>query len=154
MSCACQIANLHLAFLDRFVARSLSEQLFAYKRLIDDVLVLHDVKVSADHILCILNEFEAGIVITHDADEDPLCVHYLDLLIKIDRNSFSYATYRKPMNSYSYTPANSCHPPTVFDAVIATELCRLDRTCLQDYDFQSQCTFFFAKLGLRGYSLE
>ena len=154
LSCACQLANLHLIMLDILVIQSLSRHLFAYQRFIDDILVVFDVCISVDSILHLMNSFEDGILITHDSSEDPLCVHFLDLTIDIQNSHLRYATYRKPMNAYAYTPANSCHPQSVFDAVVATETCRIARTCSEIEDFNSQVMFFIRKLGLRGYSAE
>ena len=153
LSCACQVANLHLVAMDEFMQQSLRGQIYAYKRFIDDILIVYSDQVEVAVLVQLLNEFEPGIKVTHEV-EHPLHVSFLDISIDIRDNQLKYTTYRKPMNTYAYTPADSCHPDAVFRGVIATELIRLRRTCSHAEDFNSQVLFFFQKLNLRGYSLE
>ena len=100
-----------------------------------------------------MNVFEPGTKVTHD-HEDPLVLNFLDVTFDIRNNHLRYVTYRKQRNAYAYTPANSCHPDSVFNAVISTELMRIHRTCASPDDFNAQVLFFFSKLSLRGYSVD
>ena len=134
LSCACQIANLHLVGMDNFVKDSLCRQIFAYKRFIDDILIVYSSDITVESIPELLNQFEPGIKVTHE-EEDPHRVDFLDVTFIIHDKHLRHVTYRKKLNAYAYTPANSCHPDSVFCAIIATEFIRLRRTCSHTSDF-------------------
>ena len=144
LSCACQVVNLHLVAMDEFMLTSLRGQIYAYKRFIDDILVVYSDQVAVDVLEQPLNEFESGIKVSHE-EEDPLHVHFLDVDIDIRDRQLKYSVYRNPMNMYAYTPADSCHPDSVFRGIIATELQRLRRTCSHTDAFENQVLFFCRK---------
>ena len=56
-----------------------------------------------------------------------LSVPDLDLRITIAGSSLSFTTFRKAQNSCSYLPRSSCHPRSVFNALISGEVVRLSR---------------------------
>ena len=91
--------------MDEFMQQSLRGQIYAYKRFIDDILIVHSDQVEVAVSVQLLNEFELGIKVTHEV-EHPLHVSFLDISIDIRDNRLKYTTYRKPMNTYAYTPAD------------------------------------------------
>ena len=104
-------------------------------------------------MLSSFNAFEAGLIITHDNDEDPKHTHFLDIDLDISRDVLDHAVYRKPLNTYNYTPANSCHARQTFDGIVATELNRLSRICKCKTRYDAEVLFFFDKLHQRGYDI-
>ena len=151
LSCACQIANLFLRGLDRMVARDFNMHLLAYKRFIDDILVVTRTRQIISEILAAMNNWQSAITVTQDADENPKSVHFLDLWIHVSGAQVKYETYRKPLCLYMYTPFNSCHPFSVKRGIVLTELRRLllTNSCESDFDHHRQ--LLFSKLKARGY---
>ena len=96
--------------------------------------------------------FDSLLSITFDAG-DLNKISFLDLLLHIVEGELVYSTYRKPLNTYNYTPANSNHPNAVFDGIVMKELCRLHRTNSTHDSFLGQLQFFQARLKDRGYNL-
>ena len=66
---------------------------------------------------------------------------------------FTFQTFRKPLCSYCYTPAYSCHNPSIFRAIVKTELIRLLRTNFEEGTFLYHVEFFVGKLQRCGYAL-
>ena len=54
-------------------------------------------------------------------------VVFLDLDISLAQGQFAIQTYRKPQNAYLYIPRTSCHPKSVYTALIVGETQRLFR---------------------------
>ena len=54
-------------------------------------------------LLKLLNSFDQSIVVTHENNEQPDHVHFLDIDFR-SSPTMAYSTYRKPLCSYSYTP--------------------------------------------------
>ena len=152
LSCGVQIANITLFELDLHVADTLGWRLVAYKRFVDDALCVHDNSLDINTILLAFNSWHASITVTHDsAERDGLSTSFLDLDIKILNCRIHFSTFRKPANTYAYTPFNSAHPVSCFKGIVATELFRLLRTNETCKDYEFQCGFFLQKLRYRGY---
>ena len=125
-----------------------------YKRFVDDVLVITRSKVHTPDMLQALNSFDPLINCTQDGLEADDRVSFLDLDIDYSGGKLVYSTFRKPLATYNYTPADSCHPGATLLGIVATESVRLLRTNSTCEKFNFQRNFFASKLKLRGYNLK
>ena len=84
-----------------------------------------------------------------------VCAHlsFLGLLLVLQDAHVSYSTFRKPLNSYCYIPADSNHACSVRRGIICTELIRLLRTNLGWDAFYHQVCVFINELKLRGFAI-
>jgi hypothetical protein len=155
LSCAVQVANITFHECDLHVSATLTWMLNLYTRFVDDALCIYDCDITVDRILALFNSWHANIIVTHDAeDNNAWHTSFLDLDINLSNGSLSYSTFRKPANTYSYTPFNSAHPIGTFRGIVSTELFRLLRTNQYRDSYESQCGFFLQKLRYRGYPAE
>ena len=81
-------------------------------------------------------------------------VVFLDLDISLAQGQFAIQTYRKPQNAYLYIPRTSCHPKSVYTALIVGETQRLLRhNCQNAGRLRHHIGFFLRRLQLRGFSV-
>ena len=153
LSCAVQLANLFLLGMDQTFKHTFSVQLHLYKRFVDDVLVVMGENCNTQDMLNSLNAFDDLIVCTNDGTESGTKVTFLDLDIDFSMGALSYSTHRKPLATYGYTPADSCHSKQTLMGIVSTEAIRLLRTNSSMSSFTYHCAFFASKLKLRGYDL-
>ena len=112
-----------------------------------------------DAQIACFNGWDNSIKVTHESDEDPQKVHFLDVEFCIKTIAASstccasYQTYRKPRCLYTYTPFNSNHSIAVKKGIIMTELTRLLRTNSSSESYNRNVKFFFQKLARQGYPL-
>ena len=99
------------------------------------------------------HQFDRDIVCTADKNESGSHVNFLDLKFRLQQGQLQYETYRKPMCSYMYTPADSCHSSAVFSGVASTEFFRLMLTNGSEASFMFHSEFFVGKLLRCGYDL-
>ena len=79
---------------------------------------------------------------------------FLDLDISLAQGQFAIQTYRKPQNAYLYIPRTSCHPKSVYTALIVGETQRLFRhNCQNAGRLRHHIGFFLRRLQLRGFSV-
>ena len=132
--------------------RSFQHHVYAYRRFVDDVCVIHDGQLTVEEMLNALNSFAPDVNVTHEDDENPQSTHFLDLAMMVTCNgAVAFETYRKPSCIYNYLPWDSCHPISTKLAVVAGECVRLLRTnsCLQSYE--KHIGILIEKLLARGY---
>ena len=149
VSCATQIANLVLSFMDSHVKDSLVAYMKLYKRFVDDAIIVY-CGVELDYIMCLFNSFDSSIIVTHDNSEKDDKTTFLDLSIT-GGTEFSWQTHRKAANTYAYLPFDSCHPQATKLGIVHTEHIRLMVTCKHQCDYEAQVSFFLSKLHDRGY---
>ena len=151
LNCGVQLASIYLSEMDLVVSEALHANMYAYKRFVDDILIITD--AATEQILDYFQRFGDGLTITHETDEDSLHTHFLDLMIDIRDASLSWSTYRKPMNMYDYVPGNSSHSAHTKQALVKTELVRLLKTnsCEDAYEYNRD--FFLGKLNKRGHDV-
>ena len=118
------------------------------------MLVIVDCSVSLADMLNILNGFDTNIVCTADNSENGSRVNFLDLALRIYGSSVDFQTYRKPLCSYMYTPADSCHSSSTFSGIVSTELHRLIQTNASEATYMYHVEFFIGKLLKCGYDLK
>ena len=80
-------------------------------------------------------------------------VNFLELVLRFVGRSVLFETYRKPLCSYAYTPADSCHPKATFGGIIRTELHRILLTNALESSFMYHVEFFVGKLVKCSYGL-
>ena len=148
------LANVYLAELDDALQAHCVDiacpLALCWFRFIDDGLAIVKCGMS-DHIKFFLNSWHPKI--QWDCTAVGQAVPYLDLRISVADCGFRFATFRKEQNSYSYLPRSSCHPKSVFSALISGEAVRLFRQNSQNPCTLSQeLDFFVDRLGRRGYN--
>ena len=154
LSCGVQLANLFLIAMDLEIHAAFSRHIRCYRRFVDDILVITDACVSIHQLLHVFfNSFDEDIAVTNEDCEDGRHASFLDVFISIHVGFFTFQTFRKPLCSYCYTPANSCHNPSIFRAIVKTELIRLLRTNSEEGTFLYHVEFFVGKLLRCGYAL-
>ena len=147
-------ANVYLAELDsefhaHFLDNSFSLAL-CWFRYIDDGLTVVRCGLS-DQLRLFLNSWHPSI--QWDVTATGHSVPYLDLRITVAGSSLSITTFRKAQNSYSYLPRSSCHPRSVFNALISGEAGRLSRHNFRNsHAWTRELEFFIDRLGKRGYN--
>lgn len=150
-SCAPNIANFYL--LSQELSLVFRNDIFLFKRFIDDGFVVCKNKETAESILLLLKT--SGLEFTHKISSDSAI--FLDLEI-YKNNVFantgllSFKTYHKAMNKFLYLPAFSAHHPSTIKSWIYAEILRLRNTNQLLDDFQVAFKFFIKMLSLRGYS--
>ena len=143
-------ANLHMAVCDEFVISKHPDLRF-WKRFIDDAFAILPLTAAAmfhEH----LNSWNFNI--QWEISGSGAHVTFLDIDMKMcSSGALVFETHRKAQNAYLYLPRISCHPPSVFKALIIGETQRLFNTnpknpCGLDRHIQ----LFLTKLMRRGYS--
>ena len=105
----------------------------------------------SDHLRLFLNSWHPST--QWDVTVMGLSVPDLDLRITIAGSSLSFTTFRKAQNSCSYLPRSSCHPRSVFNALISGEVVRLSRHNYRNsHALTRELEFFVDRLGKRGYN--
>ena len=153
LSCGTQLANAFLITFDLHMKQLFREQIRLYRRFVDDVLVVAE-HLDLNMFLSEANRWNPAIHITHDTTEDGSWTNFLDLTLIVKDSIIKYSTYRKPMNTYQYTPFNSSCPMHTKLGILESEFRRLLRTNMFEEDYAQQVTFFAAKLRERGYPAE
>ena len=146
-------ANLYLAAFDDFLVQRCS-WIFMWKRYIDDAFAIFPLD-SKDECLQELNIWHPNIV--WEMSGSGMAVNFLDLSLTLHMgdHSISFETFRKPQNAYLYLPRTSCHPPSVFKALVIGETQRLHRTNRKNAKaFAKHLDLFLDKLQHRGYCKE
>ena len=151
LNCGVQLASIYLSEMDAAFSDALSADLYAYKRFVDDILVVSTADIT--RMLALFETHGDGLQVTHDEEEDSRLTHFLDLLIDIRESSLKLSTYRKPLNMYDYVPGNSAHPVHTKQALIRTEMVRLLRTNSDADSFNFHRDFFLGKLKARGHDV-
>ena len=147
-------ANLYLAAFDDFLVQRCS-WIFMWKRyIIDDAFAIFPLD-SKDKCFQELDIWHPNIV--WEMSGSGMAVNFLDLSLTLRMGdcSISFETFRKPQNAYLYLPRTSCHPPSVFKALVIGETQRLHRTNRKNAKaFAKHLDLFFDKLQHRGYCKE
>ena len=153
LSCGTQLANAFLIAFDLHMKQVFHESILLYRRFVDDVLIiaydfdLHEFMSQA-------NAWNTSIKITHDDTEQDNRTNFLDLTIEVMNNYIKCSTYRKPMNTYHYTPYNSSCAKHVKLGILESGFRRLLRTNLFQTDYDEQVQFFSERLRARAYPTE
>lgn len=69
----------------------------------------------------------------------------------LDDGRVHYTTYRKKLCLYMFTPYVSCHPKSIFKAIVSTEVHRLIITNSTQTAFSQQVAFIIGKFRAMGY---
>ena len=120
------------------------------KRYIDDIIVAF--RGQLQELLNILNSFHHTIIITCESGEHYRRGHFFDPAYDfLDDGSVQYNTYWKTLCLYMFTPYASCHPRSIFKAIVSTEVHRLIITNSSQAAFSQQVAFIFGKFRAVGY---
>ena len=166
MLCGPQIANLFLLGLDAAAQRALQRDLFFYRRMIDDVLIVVDSKWNGEQIAAKLDAWHECVHVTFDPDQNGLEAQFLDLQVSLNCKLCNgnvaglstceccrvcWQTFFKPLNAYLYVPWSSLHAPHIKRSIVTSQVHRLKFTNKHDADFQKNWLFLSSKFRLRGY---
>ena len=150
LSCAVQLANSFLLALDLIVVRTFRDNIHMFHRFVDDVLIVFS-GIDLVDLLDVFNNWDPLIKVTFDSTETLDKTTFLDLALSIKAGKLRYCTFRKPLNSYCYLPALSCHSHSTKLATVSTECVRLLLTNDSEESFLWHRTFFLRKFVARGY---
>ena len=120
LSASVIFANLYLADLDDFVLNECGCVL-TWRRYTDDAFaLLHSLSESdVKFVQQQLNKWHPAI--QWKVSFSGKRVVFLDLDISLAQGQFAIQTHRKPQNAYLYIPRTSCHPKSVYTALIVGE---------------------------------
>ena len=88
---------------------------------------------------------------TTDSEQNGESTAFLDIEYALTDVSTSFNVYRKPMNTYQYTPFDSEHARSTLISILHAELVRLPRASSTEASYAQQQVFFKLKLSQRGY---
>ena len=152
LSCATLLANIYLDDMDCMIFDRFSEHLTWQVRFVDDACFC----LPGNLVSTVCDAMTAWhpSIVWEVTGQGRSSVPFLDLELGVDEhNRVSFSTFRKAQNAYLYLPRSSCHPESVFDALIIGECHRLRTTCSTRSAFQFQLRFFREKLAKRGYDV-
>ena len=138
---------------DLHVQMIFRDNLLLYRRFVDDVLIIAR-NFDLERFMFEANAWNSSICITHDDTEQGHTTNFLDLTLEIKDSYVKYSTYRKPMNTYQYTPFNSSCAKHVKQGILESEFRRMLRTNLFQSDYDRQVLFFSEKLRDRAFPAE
>jgi hypothetical protein len=152
-SCAPVYANIVVAMLEQKILTDLTDDIYLYRRFLDDVLAYVTVDV-ADRFQVRLNSLHHKIIF--DFVSHPTQAEFLDLFIykgeQFDREGrFDLRVHQKKMNLYLYLPYHSYHTDAAKRSFIQTELMRYIRNSTHRADYIDLKHIFYQRLRDRGY---
>jgi hypothetical protein len=124
-----------------------------YRRYIDDICSIMSLPdahafVASFNALCPSIQLEA---VTYSAEGIFLDLHCRLTPCDSTHRIVSHKLYQKPTNKYQYIPPLSQHKPSVFPALVLSELKRYLLACSQNSDFLELLPLFHQRLAQRGY---
>ena len=142
-------ANLYLSSFDEYLVAECN-QVKIWNRFVDDAFSMLPWR-EINMVFSKLQAWHPSIV--WEISGHGRRVSFLDLDISIDAGRCVFQTHRKEQNAYLYLPRTSCHPASVFKALVIGETQRLFKTCLRNpMAFAKHLGFFLDKLRNRGYN--
>ena len=148
-------ATVYYALLEDSFLDAFKENLFFYRRFIDDGLILwtitdpHSNPTTWDNFQSAMNnpDFELVWEFTDPSQQ----VDFMDLTISICGDHIETSLYEKPSNLHLYIPPHSCHPPGLLTGIVHGMIFRIYTLCSAPADRKARTQDFYHRLLLRGY---
>ena len=146
-------ATLYYAIHEETLYDEFGENLFFYKRFIDDIFGIWKITdfindASTWQRFCLrLNDFG----LTWDVNDRSKSVNFMDLTIFMNNNHLSTTLFEKKQNPYSYIPPHSAHPPGVLTGLVYGNVHRIYTLCSETTEQKRLLSQFYQRLLLRGY---
>jgi hypothetical protein len=86
----------------------IQQQITAYFRYVDILIIYDQNKTSIDHTLNEFNKLQQTIKFTIEKEQES--INFLDIRIHRKYKNLQYSIYRKPIQTDIIIPKNSCHP--------------------------------------------
>ena len=149
-------ATLFYAIFEDTLIEEFGENLFYYRRFIDDILgIWIPSQTPVDDTLA-WNRFKHRLSDFHDltweTEERSSSTIFMDLTITIHDSKIATSLYSKPLNLYLYLPPQSSHPPGVLSGLISGMIFRIYTLCSDPNDVRIRLQDFWNRLLARGYT--
>ena len=149
-------ATIYYALHERTMVPRWSQQLFFYKRFIDDVIGiwLRDPDPVRDTELWLefSNDMNNCHGLTWICEPPSRKTNFMDMTISIVNNRIETDLYEKALNLYLYIPPHSSHPRGVFTGLILGQILRIRRLCSKQSDANKNIQNFYSRLLERGHT--
>ena len=146
-------ATLYYAVHEEVFLEEFKDNLFFYKRFIDDIFGIWYVNdyVTDDatwqRFCQRLNDFGLTWIVS----ERQRSVNFMDITVTIHTNHLSTTLFEKALNPYSYIPPHSAHPPGVLTGLVYGNTFRIYTLCSDPLEQRRLLTQFYQRLITRGY---
>lgn len=144
-------ASYYLACCEMEVLPRYKKHIVLYKRFIDDVFGIWDLKddpLSFQRFLKELSEV-SNLGLTHEFGNEETV--FLDLIISRTASRYITRTHEKALNLYLYISAKSAHPSHVLKGLIVGRVLKFKKQNTLKKDFERYCKLLFQRLMARGY---
>lgn len=146
-------ANIVVYMLEKKILERFKQQVFLYKRYLDDVLVYVEPS-AADPFKIALNSLHPKLIFEFAGDDKEAT--FLDLTLYKGRrfhqqDIFDFRVHQKSMNLYLYIPYHSFHTEAMKRSFIQTELMRYIRNSSDRDQYVVIKKLFYQRLRDRGY---
>ncbi|KAI0994496.1 hypothetical protein K3495_g13686 [Podosphaera aphanis] len=147
-ACAPAVANLFVAYHERYVLPKFAHKIMYYGRYIDDIFMV--IKGTEKDLPSILPFLEApGLEIEWESSATSLS--FLDVSVNIVQNRLVTDLFKKRLNKHMYIPYSSAHPLNVKKAFVKAERTRIDLICSLPHLRRAAERNFYQALYCRGY---
>ena len=147
-------ANLFFAIHEILLLDEFKDNLFLYRRFIDDIL---GIWVPTDPTTddATYTRFQRRTNEYHDlvwefTDRAQSAI-FMDLSLQIQGTRVTTTLYSKALNLYLYIPPRSAHPPGVLTGLVSGNILRIYTLCSDPDDVRSRLQDFWNRLISRGY---
>ena len=149
-------ATLFYAIFEDTLLDEFSDNLFLYRRFIDDILGIWIPSSDPLDDTLAWNRFKSRLSDFHglnwETEERSLSTIFMDLTITIQDSRITTSLYSKPLNLYLYLPPQSSHPPGVLSGLISGMIFRIYTLCSDPTDVKAHLQDFWNRLLARGYT--
>ena len=147
-------ATLYYALCEQRFLPTYRDNLFLYRRFIDDVLGIWlpatvDDAASWTSFQQAMND--PAYALTWEVSPRSTTVDFMDLTISIEGSRIVTTLYEKPSNLHLYIPPKSCHPPGLLSGVVYGMIHRFHSLCSNSDDIRRRTGDFYLALRRRGY---
>ena len=148
-------ATLYFALCENKVVPDFQENVYFYKRFIDDIIGLWTITNSHTQDAN-WKAFKTNIndpIFKLKWDFSPLqkTADFMDLTLSIVGNRIETTLYEKPHSLHLYIPPSSCHPPGLLPGVVHGCIHRFFTLCTNHADIKKKMNEFYLQLRRRGW---
>ena len=147
-------ATLFFAIHEDALLAEFKDNLFLYRRYIDDVFGLWTVTdpgTDADTWARFQTRLNAFHGLPWDVSDRSTTVDYMDLTVVLDGGRLHTTLFEKALNLHLYIPPHSAHPPGVLNGLVMGMVHRIHTLCSRPGDIRALKQQFLRHLLARGY---
>ncbi len=147
---ACCYATIYYAVREKFLHDKYRDNLFFYKRYIDDVFgiwVPNNPQITFEEFAQDMNYHKLRWETNKPSDN----VVFLDMILQIKNGRIVTELYEKALNLYLYISPSSAHSPGVLSGLIIGNILRIHHLCTERTVRKEFYEKFFLRLRARGY---